>query len=242
VLGDVGPSHVEAAAAVITAGISIYLTRRPTVAAMPPDSPSQHARPTNASAVPLPAEIEEKIFIAEDTHGTLEDDIAARNEAIALLQRQLAEAKTAEERMPIRRRLRELRGEISDLAQTKTAAGPEAPRTFFDPVWTLVYKLPPLGRRTRPWLAAVIGLFLGGIGLAVYFRKLADVPILLVLVVGAYLLGTYVLDIGHWWIHGGLASFYGYLRAESSNRRFALRDASAPTLAAPGGTAQPARP
>jgi len=221
------------------AAVGIVLARRPGTASHPPEM--------------IPVEIEEQIFLAEETP-SVDDDIAAREQAIAVLESRLAKAGSAEERMPIRRRLRELQGEIDKLRAEAPAqpagnvvvvggAPPPAPPararvpirgSVFDPVWTLMYRLSPFKRRKRPWLAALIGFAAGAIGLILYFRKLADLVALLVLLI-AMAVAAAVFDISSWWPGAAIAGFYGFIRAESSNRRLELQDGS--SMEAPAGAA-----
>jgi hypothetical protein len=200
-----------AAASLGTAWVSIWLSRRPRRATLPPEM----------SIEGLPAEIQERIFLAEDTPQT-EDDIAALESGIAFVEQRLTREDTADDRVPLRRQLRELRGHIARLRDGPTPV--LGLSSLFDPVWSFLYKLPPLGRRTRPWLAAVIGFAFGGIGLVFYFRKLADILVLATFVIAAGAIGAVVDFGGWWWVLAGVASFYGFLRAESSNRRLVWQD------------------
>jgi hypothetical protein len=68
----------------------------------------------------LPAAIEERIFLAEDTPGT-EDDVTALEEAEAYLAGQLQLATSAEQRLPIRQALRDIRSRLTE-AQGQTLA------------------------------------------------------------------------------------------------------------------------
>jgi hypothetical protein len=227
--------------------VSISFARRPSVAALPPELPVEvrseyvksHAE--SSKSAELSAEIVERIFLAEDTPDTPADDIAAREAGIVLLEGRLAEADTPEERMPIRRRLRELRSETARLEEgsaKERSSWTHRLSAFFDPAWSVMYKLPPLRGRKRPWLAAVIGFAFGGIGLSLYFRKLIDIAVLIIVIVVALVSGT-VLH-GGWWLGAAIASFYGYLRAESSNRRLALKDTSGGDLSLGTGGVQSA--
>jgi hypothetical protein len=239
VFDGIGADQVGAVVGVLSFGaavVTILQARKPSLGALPPEIPlAARARYLTPRAewsglAALPAEIEEKIFLADDTPSTIEDDIAAREAGITFLEGQLAEARTAGERMPIRRHLRVLQTEIAALER-----GAEQPQTMhgaairklsssLDPAWSVMYKLPPLGRRTRPWLAAVIGFVAGGIGLSLYFRKWVDVLILVAMVIAAVLVG-YLVE-GSWWVGAAFAAVYGFIRAESSNRRLAFQERS----------------
>jgi hypothetical protein len=76
----------------------------------------------------------------------------------------------------------------------------------------------PVGRTTKPALAAVIGFVFGGIGLAVYFRTVVD----LLIPVAVALACTFVFDeaAGLGWFFGAfVSSIYGYFRSADSNQR-----------------------
>ncbi|WP_375425863.1 hypothetical protein [uncultured Friedmanniella sp.] len=82
-------------------------------------------------------------------------------------------------------------------------------------LWKFV---PPVGRVTRPGLAAVIGFAFGGIGLAIYFRTLVDVLVPIALTVGCVLVFDQAAGFG--WFFGALVSAtYGYFRSGESNQR-----------------------
>jgi hypothetical protein len=95
-------------------------------------------------------------------------------------------------------------------------------------LWRLLNRLPPLKRRTKPWLAAVLGFLFGGFGVALYLRRSVDVIIGIVLLVPLSLAGSQLstgqqaadesLPAWAWFVEGSSA-FYCYLRAVSSNRR-----------------------
>jgi hypothetical protein len=77
-----------------------------------------------ASAGPsseLPAAIEERIFLAEDTPGT-EDDVIALEEAETYLLGQLQLASSAEQRLPIRQALRDIRSRLTEARGQTLAA------------------------------------------------------------------------------------------------------------------------
>jgi len=84
--------------------------------------------------------------------------------------------------------------------------------------------LPVLGRRKRLGLAAVIGFLTGGIGLALYFRSIRDLfPV--EVAVGLALVSSIVAGVNPLYIEVTVAAvvggLYGFLRAQSSNRRLA---------------------
>ena len=252
-LEGIGTDHVDVAVGIASFGVAVVAilqARRPSLAALPPEIPeamrSQYLTPRSewSGLAALPAEIEEKIFLAEDTPRTTEDDIAARVEGVAFLEGQLAQAGTAEERMPIRRHLRVLQAEIAALSrgaertQGGRAAAMRRLSSSLDPVWSVMYKLPPLRRRTRPWLAAVIGFAAGGIGLSLYLRKWVDIAILLCIVIVAFLVGSLV--DGSWWVGAAVAAVYGFIRTESSNRRLAFQERSGTAAVSDGSAVQAA--
>ena len=80
--------------------------------------------------------------------------------------------------------------------------------------------LPPLGAEKNVGIATVIGIFTGGIGLAIYFRSLREiVPVeltgALVMLALAFGANPFAVAVGAGPVIGGL---YGYWRAQSSNR------------------------
>lgn len=225
-----GGSTIDVLNAAATVGgfgatvLGLVVARRSSFNARPPGVSREAWRDElyeSSTLAKLPAELEEAIFVAEETPGNVEDDIAAREAAITFLKEQLVQGTTAEERMPVRRRLRYLNSEITQLRSGRTSTLSKL-ASLFDPVWTFMYKLRPLGRRTRPWLAAVIGFVFGGVGLSIYFRTLIDVGILLALVILVFLAQLVLGVVGFWWVGAAIASLYGFTRAESSNRRLAL--------------------
>jgi len=95
-------------------------------------------------------------------------------------------------------------------------------------LWDRLDRLPPLKRRTRPWLAAALGFFFGGLGVALYLRRSVDVLVGIVLLAPLSLAGSR-LDgsqqgaddsLPAWvWIFQALAGLYAFLRSMSSNGR-----------------------
>ena len=218
--------------------VSIALARRPRASTQPPELPPEaqgQALYESSTLARLPAEIVEQMFIAEDTPHTVEDDIAAREAAITYLEGQLVLATTAEERMPIRRMLRRLCVEIDQLRRGRESTLDRV-ASIFDPAWRLFYKLRPLRRRTRPWLAALLGFTFGGIGLILYLRTLVDFVVLAAIVLAAFAINYYLIP-GAWWVGAGITAFYGYLRSESSNRRLALQVVPTPATPVTTGNA-----
>jgi hypothetical protein len=92
----------------------------------------------------------------------------------------------------------------------------------------LMDRLAPLHKTKSPGAAAVLGFLLGGFGLGLYFRSFIDFlfPIALVIVASVMWSGFANLDPQLGLLAGSIvASMWGYLRAENSNRR--LRGAPA---------------
>jgi hypothetical protein len=90
-----------------------------TTRTLEPSEPPEPPEPFVPSAE-LPAALEEAIFLAEET-GDTADDLAALQQAKAYLQGQLAQATTAEQRLPIRRAIRELDSRIRELGPDRDA-------------------------------------------------------------------------------------------------------------------------
>ncbi|HEY7698994.1 MAG TPA: hypothetical protein VIE88_11295 [Vicinamibacteria bacterium] len=92
-------------------------------------------------------------------------------------------------------------------------------------------RIPALKRRTRPWLAATLGFFFSGFGIALYFRRLPDLLIGIVLALPYAYAGSQLPEDGGqadaslpWWVwvFAAVTGLYGYLRAVNSNRRLAI--------------------
>ena len=98
-------------------------------------------------------------------------------------------------------------------------------------LWGLLTLLPQLGRRRSAWIAALVGFVFGGFGIALYFRRQADVLVGL-----AFLLPLYFATRGDegadtsvspwFWPFATLAATYFVLRVESANRRLEREDAA----------------
>jgi hypothetical protein len=87
-----------------------------------------------------------------------------------------------------------------------------------DIIRELLKHMRTLDRDTNPILAAGIGLLAGGLGLAIYFRSVADFFAPMALFLLAIVLNSSLAGAG---VYGGiaLAAVYGYLRANDSNER-----------------------
>jgi hypothetical protein len=87
-----------------------------------------------------------------------------------------------------------------------------------DTIRELLRHMRTLDRDTNPTLAAGIGFFTGGIGLAIYFRSIADLFAPLMVCLLAVVFNSSLAGGG---VIGGaaLAALYGYLRASDSNER-----------------------
>ena len=104
-------------------------------------------------------------------------------------------------------------------------------------LWASMDQLPPARRRTKPWLAALLAFFLNGVGIALYFRRRADVVVGIALVWPIFLLpgfgqseqssGPTTEQVFPWWawLWLGICALYAYLRALSSNERLNVADA-----------------
>ncbi len=90
-------------------------------------------------------------------------------------------------------------------------------------LWELLGRLPPLGRPRAAWVAALVGFLFGGFGIALYFRRQADVLVGLVFLIPLFLATRGEDDestFGWWyWPFATLAATYCVLRVESANRR-----------------------
>lgn len=73
----------------------------------------------------------------------------------------------------------------------------------------------PLPKEKKPHIAAIMGLLLGALGVALYFRSLKDFFVCLIVFVA---LTVIIPGLGAFpgWL---FASIYGYFRAETSNKK-----------------------
>jgi hypothetical protein len=95
---------------------------------------------------------------------------------------------------------------------------------MFDTIEQLMQKLPPLGRKTNPGVAAFWGFMFGGIALGIYFRSFIDFVVPLGIAVALTVVAG---PIG--WLGGALcATFWGYFRSQDSNER-RLAQSAVPT-------------
>jgi hypothetical protein len=108
------------------------------------------------------------------------------------------------------------------------AAAPLVPRA--GPRLTAPFaRLPALDQRTPPLLAAAVGYVLGGVGVALAFRKVPDILAGIVLVLPLGLASTEESGLAWWyWLFAGLAGLYALLRAETANRRLDAEAARTP--------------
>lgn len=94
---------------------------------------------------------------------------------------------------------------------------------MYDFLQKILDTLSPIGRMTNPVTAALIGFLLGGIGLALYFRTVADTVLLTAMVVVA----AVELSTASWLVGAIVVSAYGYLRSTTSNERLLQQAQSA---------------
>jgi len=103
-------------------------------------------------------------------------------------------------------------------------ARPGALRRAWAALWALFGRLPGLGRHRTPWVAALVGFLFGGFGIALYFRRQADVLVGLAFLVPLFLATRgsetdEAATFGWWyWPFATLAATYCVLRVESANR------------------------
>jgi hypothetical protein len=83
--------------------------------------------------------------------------------------------------------------------------------------------LPVLKKTKNPTAALIIGFLFGGIGLAIYFRKVIDLFIPIFAVIMLAIFHSQFRGQGGLYILGGavVAAAYGYMRATSSNQALA---------------------
>jgi hypothetical protein len=95
-------------------------------------------------------------------------------------------------------------------------------------LWEFFGRLPPLGRPRAAWVAALVGFLFGGFGIALYFRRQADVLVGLVFLIPLFLATRgdgAETTFGWWyWPFATLAATYCVLRVESANRRLDAED------------------
>jgi len=78
---------------------------------------------------------------------------------------------------------------------------------------------PTLSKEKSPVAAAIWGLLLGAVGIAIYFRSLRDFFVCIIVLAVCTTLGVGVGFIPGWLF----AAIYGYFRAESSNKKLRER-------------------
>jgi hypothetical protein len=89
-------------------------------------------------------------------------------------------------------------------------------------------RLPLPDQRTPPWLAAVLGYVLGGVGVALAFRKVPDIVAGIVFLLPLGLASSEESGLAWWyWLFAALAAVYALLRAETGNRRLDEADPEA---------------
>lgn len=82
----------------------------------------------------------------------------------------------------------------------------------------LLNPLPPLPRPVNPWVALVLGFFLSGVGIALYFRTWIDLFASIVLVV-VTVLPVFLVDAATgvtYFTTAALPALYGFFRARAS--------------------------
>ena len=102
-----------------------------------------------------------------------------------------------------------------------------------DPLERMLCSLPVLKETKSPVAAMIIGFLFGGLGLAIYFRKIVDffIPVLVAAVLSVPLSLLYGQGMIIILCASAAVAAYGYLRASSSNKAIALlRTVTAPNL------------
>jgi hypothetical protein len=90
-------------------------------------------------------------------------------------------------------------------------------------------RLPAPDQRTPPWLGALLGYALGGVGVALAFRKVPDLVAGIVLLLPLGLASSEESGLAWWyWLFAALAGLYSLLRAETGNRRLDAEAARPP--------------
>jgi hypothetical protein len=90
--------------------------------------------------------------------------------------------------------------------------------------------LPVLRKTKNPTMALIIGFLFGGLGLAIYFRKVIDLFIPIFAVILLEIFHSQFRGQGELYILGGavVAAAYGYMRATSSNQALTMRGTPGP--------------
>jgi hypothetical protein len=94
---------------------------------------------------------------------------------------------------------------------------------MIDIVEKVMNNLDPVSRKTNPVTAAVVGFLFGGIGLAFFFRTIADTVLLAIMVVLVCLDTETSLAVQF-----TLMPTYAYLRSNNSNARLLQTAQSSP--------------
>jgi hypothetical protein len=83
--------------------------------------------------------------------------------------------------------------------------------------------LPVLKKTKNPTTALIVGFLFGGVGLAIYFRKIIDFFIPVFAVIMLEIFYSQLRGNGELYVLGGaiVAAAYGYMRATSSNQALA---------------------
>jgi hypothetical protein len=100
--------------------------------------------------------------------------------------------------------------------------GPGGLRRLAAAIRERLHALPPLRRRTRPWLAALLGFLFGGFGPLLYLRGGVDIVVGIALLVPLGFAGGRTAEepIAWWyWIFAALSATYSFSRSIGSNRR-----------------------
>lgn len=98
--------------------------------------------------------------------------------------------------------------------------------------------LPVLKTTKNPTAALVVGFLFGGIGLAIYFRKVIDFFIPVFLIILLEILHSQFRGQGELYVLAGavVAAAYGYFRATFSNEALATVQEAPRAYPSPGGT------
>jgi hypothetical protein len=90
---------------------------------------------------------------------------------------------------------------------------------MIDKILGVLDKLPPLKKEKNPNVAAIIGFFLGGIGLLIYGFSFIDLLIGIAITIVAWLSFQNIDPLLGYFSGMIIAGLYGYFRALNSNRR-----------------------